>query len=186
MAEFDLARRIGPVIDRIEKVFGKINPLWAAGAALTIAIAGGGFLLVRSIENLQQRIDGLRAEVRTLREQVASTSTATSEISTRQSSIQASLTRIEDRVGVARAALELTEDQRRTILTFFNLPSGIAGPPKWKVGDLVPEALLKQAPDVLLKLLPALNGTKYAFDLNGYIVITDAFHNRVMAVVPLG
>ena len=155
----------------------------AAWAIAVAAVAAGGFSLLWDMGVVDKRVERLQTEVRSLRAQVTTLNAAITEMAANQGKTEAALQRIEDRVGHARTGLDLTESQQQTVLSFFNLRSAIIGPPKWKLGERVPASVLKPIPEELLKMVPALKGTKCAFDLNGYVAITDAFENRVIALL---
>lgn len=183
----DVKRIADNVRKAIDSRIGRQSWRIAAGVIALVLIAIGVFLLLLAIGH---RVERMQAEVQDLRAQVNRTVGRLLEVSRHQASIQTDLDRIQDRIGPMRspdsASLDLTESQKRTILSFFDLRSQVLGPPKWKVGELVPQGLLKPVPEDLLKMVPVLKGTKYAFDLYGYVVIADAFQDRVLALIPLG
>jgi hypothetical protein len=177
------------IADDLRKAIADTGPRhWAitGGVAGIVVVALIGFLLLRGLD---QRVERLQAEIKALRGQAATTACRVDELTREQQNVQADVGRIEDRIGPTRdpaRGVDLTDSEKRTVLSFFNLRSQVIGPPKWKVGEFVPEGLLKPMPEDLLKMVPALRGTKYAFDLYGYVVIADAFRHRVLALIPLG
>jgi hypothetical protein len=159
---------------------------------ILLGMAGGGFAIYAQIGDLKATAAATARDVAAVNERMAKVEKSISDMATSQGQVVPILNQILTRLATAPAEqgpfrpLSLTPYEEQIIREFLNLPKGpTKGPPRYAIGDPVPDQEVNPIPEPLAGKLPKLRGAKFAYDPSGWALIVGA-GNRVVAIISLG
>ena len=125
------------------------------------------------------QISALKGEVATLKRELATTKVkldrvekGMGDIAAAQNDLVAALSRTDSRGWPARAAITLSDDEKRLVRSVIKAPPPAPGAaPTINVDDAVPSSALIPLPAQLTEKLPKLKGARFTIDRNGAIAI---------------
>ena len=140
------------------------------------------FVLLVQVRGLKAEIAASKRELATTNGQLSDLERSVKRVSDAQSEVASDRTEFKD--ARTQTPIVLSDDEIQLVHQFIKVvPERTRAQPMLKIGDEVVQSDSFQVPNKLAAKVPKLQGTRFAFDKNGAILIIGTNNNRVDAVI---
>ena len=177
----------------VKPQFEHLNSMlkWVMGVLIAASGSAGLFMwttagqIKTDLAQTQEQVKGVEKALDDVKDRLKSLETRMTAVSDTNGQILKSVTKIETAVAPTSqfTPLVLTAEQQALVRDGLGLRGGRTNQnPEYKLGQEVPENLLRPTPDFLQAKIPELKGTKFALLKDDFVYIAND-HNVVVAII---